>query len=125
MDFPFLQLSIFLLLAAIDTGNAVYNRYVAQVESKVRTYFKMFNTYYLCDVILLHYVNFGNFQFDNASKSVGILIVESLSFPSDFVIIFGSFYNFSNNLLFFKYLHLGCCLFHSCISHRLYLIFLP
>lgn len=35
MDYPFLQLAIFLLLAIVDTGNAIYYRYVVKVETKV------------------------------------------------------------------------------------------
>ena len=35
MDHPALQLSIFLILAITDTSNAVYNRYVAKVDTRV------------------------------------------------------------------------------------------
>lgn len=35
MDHPVLQLSIFLILAITDTSNAVYNRYVAKMDTKV------------------------------------------------------------------------------------------
>lgn len=57
MDHPFLQLSIFLTLASFDTGNAIYNRYIAQVaaENKVRiTRATIIEMVHECTIVILH-----------------------------------------------------------------------